>query len=220
MSCHGSPDAPAGAAGKRGCTATWRRWRTACYRLPKGNGICHQGAPERFSKPGKTFDRQSDSRTVTCGSINGGTFGWGTGLWPWAASPRTLPIRASPANPVKAEAVGLKRRGPEVLRRITTKGAVGPLSSTAATPLPHSEVSRAVIANMGAEAGITTSIFPSDGKPLEFEPGRERICPTRIGGFTTELTICLMIWEPNVAVPHSPTWCKVKEIQDLGSTRC
>lgn len=62
-----------------------------------GNGICHQVHLERFSKPGKTLIG-SDSHTVTCGSMGMAAFGVG-GLdvaLAMAASPCTLPIRASP----------------------------------------------------------------------------------------------------------------------------
>lgn len=192
-----------------------------------GNGICHQVHLERFSKPGKTLIG-SDSHTVTCGSMGMAAFGVGgldvalaMGGQPlYITYPRITKVnltgRLSPW--VTAKDVAL-----EVLRRITTKGNVGTIIEYGGDALLYLEVpQRATIANMGAEAGITTSIFPSDGKTLEFlrAQGREEdwseLCSDSDAVYDRELTICLDDLEPNVAVPHSPDLvCKVKEIEDL-----
>ena len=132
-----------------------------------GNGICHQVHLERFGKPGTTL-LGSDSHTPTGGGIGQIAIGAGgldvamaMGGRPfYLAAPRVIGIRLTGRLPawVSAKDVILA-----VLREFTTKGNVGcvfeyfgPGVATLSVP------ERACITNMGAECGVTTSVFPSD----------------------------------------------------------
>ena len=192
-----------------------------------GNGICHQVHLERFSKPGKTLIG-SDSHTVTCGSVGMAAFGVGGldvalamgGVPLYITYPRITKVnltgRLKPWSTAKDVVL-------EVLKIITTKGNVGTIIEYGGDALEFLTVpQRATITNMGAEAGITTSIFPSDEKTLEFfkAQGREEdwipLASDPDAVYDKVITIHLDEIEPNVAKPHSPDLvCKVKEIPDL-----
>jgi len=138
-----------------------------------GNGVCHQIQYERFGIPGKTLIG-SDSHTPTGGGLGmlaigaGGmdvAVAMGGGLF-YLIVPKVMQIvltgKLSPT--VCAKDVAL-----EVLRRISVKGGVGyflEYSGPGAKTLTVPE--RATIANMGAETGATSSIFPSDEITRDF----------------------------------------------------
>ena len=192
-----------------------------------GNGICHQVHLERFSKPGKTLIG-SDSHTVTCGSMGMAAFGVGGldvalamgGVPLYITYPRiTRVILTGKLNPwCTAKDVVL-----EVLKIITTKGNIGTIIEYGGDALEHLEIpQRATITNMGAEAGITTSIFPSDEKTREFLTAQGRaedwseLSSDMDAIYHKEITIKLDEIEPNVAKPHSPDLvCKVREVEKL-----
>ncbi len=192
-----------------------------------GNGICHQVHLERFSRPGKTLIG-SDSHTVTCGAVGMAAFGVGGldvalamgGVPFYFTYPRAIRVvlEGELAPWTTAKDIIL-----ELLGRITTKGNVGTIIEYSGSALKSLNVpQRATIANMGAEAGITTSIFPSDemtraffraqGReqdwlPLESDPDAE---------YDKEIVLNLAEIEPSVAIPHSPDFVKkVREIEDL-----
>ena len=145
-----------------------------------GNGICHQVHLERFSIPGQTL-LGSDSHTPTCGAAGmlaigaGGldvAVAMGGGAY-YLTMPKVchVVLTGELKRNVSAKDVIL-----EVLRRLTVKGGVGrimeyggPGVKTLSVPM------RATIANMGAELGATTSIFPSDSVTKAFlkAQGRE-----------------------------------------------
>jgi aconitate hydratase len=57
----------------------------------------------------------------------------------------------------------------ELLRRFTVRGGVGKIFEFGGPGIKSLSIpERATIANLGAELGATTTIFPSDGKTLEF----------------------------------------------------
>ncbi len=132
-----------------------------------GNGICHQLHLERFGKPGKTLIG-SDSHTPTGGGIGMLAFGaggidvavaMGGGAYN-IAWPKVVGIRLTGALPkgVSAKDVILA-----VLRRFGSKGNVGKIFEYYGPAVATLDVpSRATITNMGAELGVTTSVFPSD----------------------------------------------------------
>jgi aconitate hydratase len=138
----------------------------AYYSRP-GNGICHQVHLERFGVPGKTL-LGSDSHTPTNGGIGMLAIGAG-GLdvavamagGPFTlAMPKLIGVRLSGRlTPfVAAKDVILT-----LLSILTTKGNVGMAveyfgAGVATLSVPE----RATIANMGAELGVTASVFPSD----------------------------------------------------------
>jgi aconitate hydratase len=192
-----------------------------------GNGICHQVHLERFAVPGRTL-LGSDSHTPTAGGM--GMFAVGAGGLDVAlamargtfifAYPSLARIRLSGRLPpwVSAKDVILR-----ILQMLTTKGNAGTVIEYGGPALQSLTVpERATIANMGAELGVITSVFPADQvtrdflsaqgrghqwKPLEADPG---------AGYDREIELDLASIEPMVAQPHSPdNVATVREIQGL-----
>ncbi len=138
-----------------------------------GNGICHQVHLERYGVPGKTL-LGSDSHTPTGGGIGMVAMGAG-GLdvalamagKPFKLSfPRVIGIRLSGALPawVAAKDVIL-----QVLAILGSKGNVGTAVEYYGPGVKSLSVpERATITNMGAELGVTTSVFPSDENTRAF----------------------------------------------------
>jgi aconitate hydratase, putative, Aquifex type len=180
-----------------------------------GNGICHQVHLERFGKPGKTLIG-SDSHTPTCGALGMIAIGAGgldvalamAGEPFYLTCPRVVRInltgRLQPW--VSAKDVILK-----VLEIFTTKGNVGKIfeyGGPGAQALSVPE--RATITNMGAECGVTTSIFPSDEMTRRFLRSQKReadfveILPDADAAYADIVHIDLSSIEPLTAKPHSP----------------
>lgn len=180
-----------------------------------GNGICHQVHLERFARPGWTL-LGSDSHTPTAGGIGMLAIGAG-GLdvaVAMAGGPYylTMPkvcrvVLKGKLNPwVTAKDVIL-----ELLRIMTVKGGVGKVMEYAGEGVATLTVpERATIANMGAELGATTSIFPSDEMTRAFmkAQGREdewiELKADEDAEYDEEIVIDLSKLEPLVAKPHSP----------------
>lgn len=179
-----------------------------------GNGICHQLHLERFGKPGKTLIG-SDSHTPTGGGLGMVAIGaggidvavaMGGGAY-HIAWPKIVGIRLVGAlTPgVSAKDVILA-----VLRRFGSKGNVGKVFEYYGPALALLDVpSRATIANMGAELGVTTSVFPSDDVTRAFlrAQGREAdwtelIADDEHYDETWELDLSTL--EPLAAAPHNP----------------
>ena len=155
-----------------------------------GNGICHQVHLERFGRPGRTL-LGSDSHTPTCGGLGMIAIGAGgldvalaMGGSPFYMScPAVTAIRLSGRlrTWVSAKDVALA-----VLARFGTKGNVGRVFEYVGEGVKSlSAPERGTIANMGAECGVTTTIFPSDDATRSFlrSQGREaewvELGPTR-----------------------------------------
>jgi len=150
------------------------------YFSKAGNGICHQVHLESFGKPGKTL-LGSDSHTPTGGglgmiSIGAGGLDIATALAGGAfylPAPKVIKVNLTGSlSPfVAAKDVILK-----LLQILTTKGNVGYIVEYAGEGVQTLSVpERATITNMGAELGVTTSVFPSDEITKEFlrAQGRE-----------------------------------------------
>jgi aconitate hydratase len=132
-----------------------------------GNGISHVVHMERFGKPGKSL-LGSDSHTPAAGSLGMLAIGAG-GLdvalamagEPYATTmPAIFGVELTGALPdwVSAKDVVL-----EMLRRHGVAGAVGKIIEYHGSGLRNlTAMDRHVIANMGAELGATTTVFPSD----------------------------------------------------------
>lgn len=192
-----------------------------------GNGICHQIHLERFSHPGKTLIG-SDSHTVTCGAVGMVAFGVGGldvalamgGMPFYITYPRIVRVLLEGELPPWSTAKDIVL---ELLRRITTKGNVGTIIEYGGSALKYLTVpQRATITNMGAETGITTSIFPSDDMTRNFlkAQGREQdwipLASDPEARYDKEIVINLAEIEPNVAAPHSPDLVKkVKEVEKI-----
>ncbi|HTO78888.1 MAG TPA: aconitase family protein, partial [Methylocystis sp.] len=148
---------------------------------PPGNGISHVVHMERFGRPGKTL-LGSDSHTPAAGALCMLAIGAG-GLdvalamagEPYAiAMPRIFGVELTGELPpwVSAKDVIL-----ELLRRRGVAGGVGRIIEYHGPGLRALEaMDRHVIANMGAELGATTSVFPSDESTWRYlkSQGREK----------------------------------------------
>lgn len=180
-----------------------------------GNGICHQVHLERFGKPGTTL-LGSDSHTPTGGGIGQIAIGAGgldvalaMGGDPfYLTCPRVIKVNLTGSlNPwVSAKDVVLK-----ILEIFTVKGNVGSVLEYGGPGVKTLSVpERATITNMGAETGVTTSIFPSDEETRRFlkAQGREndwkRIEADPDAEYDRVVDVDLSKIEPLVAVPHSP----------------
>jgi len=192
-----------------------------------GNGICHQVHLERFGKPGKTL-LGSDSHTPTAGGLGMIAIGAGgldiavaMGGEPfYLTCPKVTKINLKgKLKPwVSAKDVVLK-----VLEIFTTKGNVGTIfeyGGEGAKTLSVPE--RATITNMGAECGVTTSVFPSDETTKQFlkAQGREQdwteVKADPDAEYDRVVDIDLSKIVPLVAYPHSPGNIKtVKELSGM-----
>lgn len=189
-----------------------------------GNGICHQVHLERFGIPGKTL-LGSDSHTPTNGGIGMLAIGAG-GLdvalamagKPFKLSyPKIIGVNLSGRlqNFVFAKDIILK-----VLETLTTKGNVGSIVEYFGDGIKTLSVpERATITNMGAELGVTTSVFPSDGTTKKFlsaqgrDEGWREILPDKDAQYDRVIEIDLNTLEPLAACPSSPD--NIKKISDL-----
>ncbi len=144
-----------------------------------GNGVSHPVHMERFGKPGKTL-LGSDSHTCAGGSL--GMLAIGTGGLDVAAAiagepyfvkmPKVMGVKLTGKLPdwVSAKDVIL-----EMLRRHDVKGGVGKIIEYYGPGLKElSAMDRHVIANMGAELGATTTVFPSDEETKRFLKSQQR----------------------------------------------
>lgn len=193
-----------------------------------GNGICHQVHVERFGKPGTTL-LGSDSHTPTGGGVGQIAIGaggldvavaMGGGLF-YTICPKVYKVNLTgELKPwVTAKDVVLK-----MLELLSTKGNVGVIIEYAGPGVATLTVpERATITNMGAEMGVTTSIFPSDGETLKFlkSQGREKdwVDLKADADATYDRTIDLNLSdiEPLAACPHSPG--NIKKISELSGLK-
>ncbi len=198
--------------------------RYGIYYSKAGNGICHQVHLERFGKPGSTL-LGSDSHTPTGGGIGMIAIGAGgldvavaMGGGPfYLTAPRVINIRLTgKLRPwVSAKDVILK-----VLEILTTKGNVGYVAEYTGPGVKTLTVpERATITNMGAELGVTTSLFPSDELTRQFLEAQKRgdswreLLPDPDAEYDRTIEINLSELEPLVACPHSPD--NIKKISEL-----
>ena len=140
---------------------------------PPGNGICHQVHLERFGVPGKTL-LGSDSHTPTGGGI--GMIAIGAGGLDVALAMAGKPFRLAYPHVIGVKLTGELKEWCaakdvilELLSILSTKGNVGNIveyfgPGVASLSVPQ----RATITNMGAELGVTTSVFPSDDRTKQF----------------------------------------------------
>ena len=180
-----------------------------------GNGICHQLHLERFGRPGTTL-LGSDSHTPTGGGIGQIAIGAGgidiavamAGGAFYIPTPkvRLIVLRNRLRKGTSAKDVILK-----VLEKFGTKGNVGWIFEYGGPGVATLDVpSRATVTNMGAELGVTTSVFPSDRVTRQFlaAQGREsdyiELKADRGATYDDVFEIDLAKVEPMMAAPHSP----------------
>jgi len=189
-----------------------------------GNGICHQVHLERFGAPGKTL-LGSDSHTPTGGGI--GMMAIGAGGLDVAVAMAGGPFYMTCPKVIKVNLTGqlqpwvaAKDVILKLLEILTTKGNVGHIVEYGGEGVMTLSVpERATITNMGAELGVTTSIFPSDKVTKAFlkAQGREdkwvKLVADPSAKYEKVVDINLSGLEPMVAQPHSPD--NVARIRDL-----
>lgn len=189
--------------------------RFGIWYSPPGNGISHPVHMERFGKPGALL-AGSDSHSCAAGSL--GMLALGAGSIEVAAvlAGEPLPIRMP-----KIWGVHLKGRLPdwvsakdiilEMLRRHGVDGAVGRILEYYGDGVATlSAMDRHVIANMGAELGATSTVFPSDEVTRRFlrSQGREadwrELSADPDAPYDERDEINLSALEPLIARPSSP----------------
>ena len=180
-----------------------------------GNGICHQLHLERFGKPGTTL-LGSDSHTPTGGGIGQIAIGAGgidiaVAMAGGAFHIPTPKVRAIVLKGKLKKGVSAKDVILKVLEKFGTKGNVGWIFEYTGPGVATLDVpSRATITNMGAELGVTTSVFPSDKVTKQFLAAQGRakdfveILPDKGAKYDDTFTVDLSKLEPLMAAPHSP----------------
>ncbi len=194
--------------------------RSACkkyglwYSRP-GNGVSHPVHMERFGVPGKTL-LGSDSHTCAAGSLAMLAIGAG-GL------EVAMAMAGEPFSINMPEIWGINLVGElpdwvsakdvilEMLRRHHVDGGIGKIIEYYGPGLKTlTAMDRHVIANMGAELGATTSVFPSDQAVKTFlkSQGREdtwqEILADKNAQYDQYEEINLTELEPLIALPGSP----------------
>ena len=180
-----------------------------------GNGICHAVHVARFGAPGK-LSMGGDSHTPHGGSI--GMMCIGVGGMDVATAMTGVPMRLKMPRIIRVNLTGKLKPGCsakdvilEMLRRNTVKGGLGKIYEYTGPGTAELEVEdRVTIANMGAELGATSSIFPADEQVRRFmkAQGREdefvQLEPDEGCEYDGEITIDLSSLEPLIACPHQP----------------
>ncbi len=194
--------------------------RSACQRFglwysKPGNGVSHPVHMQRFGKPGKTL-LGADSHTCAAGSL--GMLAMGAGGLEVAMAmagepffvnmPKLMGVRLTGRLPdwVSAKDVIL-----EMLRRHGVNGAVGKVIEYHGPGLAGlSAMDRHVIANMGAELGATTTVFPADEAVRRFLESEGRgedwveMVADAGASYDEEEEIDLSSLVPLIALPSSP----------------
>jgi len=201
--------------------------KAGAYHSRPGNGICHQVHLERFARPGATL-LGSDSHTPTAGGMGMLAIGAGgmdvavaMGGGPfYLTCPKVLGVKLDGKLPdwVTAKDVILK-----LLSILTTKGNVGCVVEYFGKGVHHLTVpQRATITNMGAELGVTTSVFPSDAMTKAFLTLQGRVDTYRPlvadpdARYDRVIEIDLSQLEPLAACPSSPDHIRpVAELEGL-----
>ncbi len=203
--------------------------RTACQRFgihlsPPGNGICHPLHMELFGKPGETL-LGSDSHTCAAGAL--GMLAIGAGGLEVA-----LAIMGKPYFMQMPPIFGVHLKGKlppwvsakdiilEMLKRHGMSGAAGKIIEYYGAGLKGlSVMDRHVIANMGAELGATSTVFPSDKAAYQFlkSYGRAKdFIPLKadlLAKYDQHDEIDLSLLDPLIALPYSP--CNVEAVEEV-----
>lgn len=194
--------------------------RSACRRFgiwysKPGNGVSHPVHMQRFGRPGVTMVG-SDSHTPAGGALGMLAIGVGglevamamAGEPLWITMPQVWGVELVGQLPpwVSAKDVIL-----ELLRRHDVRGGIGRIIEYHGPGLDQlSAMDRHVIANMGAELGATTTVFPADDEIRRYLASEGRagdytaLVPDEGAGYDVTETIDLSTLEPLIAAPSSP----------------
>ena len=157
-----------------------------------------------------------DSHTPHGGAI--GMLCIGVGGMDVATAMTGVPMRLTMPRVVRVNLTGKLRPGCnskevilEMLRRVTIKGGLGNVYEYVGPAVAEMEIpARATIANMGAEMGATTSIFPADAQVKRFLAAQGRpeayteLLPDEDAEYDETIDINLSELEPLIACPHQP----------------
>jgi aconitate hydratase len=197
------------------------------YYSRPGNGICHQVHLERFAAPGDTL-LGTDSHTPTCGGM--GMLAIGAGGLDVAVAMAGSPYVLRMPKVLGVELLGRLPSGVtakdiifEILQRLTVKGGIGRILEYYGPGVASLEVpERGTIANMGAELGATTSIFPSDRRTRAYlkRQGREAAFsvqqPDPDATYDEHMRVDLERVDPLIACPDSPDRvCPVRQVAGI-----
>jgi aconitate hydratase len=197
------------------------------YYSRPGNGICHQVHLERFAAPGDTL-LGTDSHTPTCGGM--GMLAIGAGGLDVAVAMAGSPYVLRMPQVLGVELLGRLPSGVtakdiifEILQRLTVKGGIGRILEYYGPGVASLEVpERGTIANMGAELGATTSIFPSDRRTRAYlkRQGREAAFsvqqPDPDATYDEHMRVDLERVDPLIACPDSPDRvCPVRQVAGI-----
>jgi aconitate hydratase len=193
---------------------------SACQRFgiwysKAGNGVSHPVHMQRFGIPGKTL-AGSDSHTPAAGSL--GMLAVGVGGLDVAMAMVGEPLYFSMPEIWGVELTGklpqwvsAKDVILELLRRHDVKGGRGRIIEYHGEGLANlSAMDRHVIANMGAELGATTTVFPADDEVRRFLESEERggdfteLVADRDASYDIDEEIDLSTLQPLIAKPSSP----------------
>ena len=192
-----------------------------------GNGICHQVHMESFSVPGQTL-LGSDSHTPLCGAA--GMLAIGAGGLDVAAALGGAPYFFQMPQVVRVNLTGALRAWVTakdvilaLLRRLTVRGGTGKIFEYGGPGLATLVAAqRMTIANMGAELGLTTSVFPSDdvtrsfltrlGRGEDWRPA----APDDDATYDDQIDLDLSALTPLVALPGSPD--RVVPVEEVAGT--
>ena len=203
--------------------------RSACQRFGvwysrPGNGVSHPCHQENFGIPGKTL-LGSDSHTPAAGAI--GMLGIGAGGLEVAMAmagepfftrmPLVWGIKLTGSLPDWVSAKGVIL---EMLRRFGVEGGIGRIVEYYGPGLDSlSAMDRHVIANMGAELGATSTVFPANQEVRRFLRAWQREDDWIELAADTDATydVCdeidLSTLVPMIAMPSSPgNVCPVSEV--------
>ncbi len=194
--------------------------RSACKKFGiwysrAGNGVSHPVHMERFGVPGKTL-LGSDSHTCAAGSLGMMAIGAGGLEVALAMAGEPFYVRMPKIWGVEvigdlSEWVSAKDVILEMLRRHGVAGGIGKVIEYYGPGLDGlTAMDRHVIANMGAELGATTTVFPSDAAVKRFLESQGRggdwleIVADEHSEYDEHEEINLSELEPLIACPSSP----------------
>ena len=149
------------------------------YLSRAGNGICHSIHCGRFAVPGETL-AGGDSHTPSCGAV--GMLGIGVGGMDVAAAMAGEPLVIRMPEVVNIRLTGELRPGVSakdlaltIVSTLTVKGGNNTVLEYSGPALRNLSVpERFTVANMGAETGATSSIFPADEQVYRFFRAQNR----------------------------------------------
>src|SRR3954466_7694036 len=193
-----------------------------------GNGICHYVHIERYAKPGGILVG-ADSHTTTSGAL--GMIAIGAGGLDVAVAMAGYPYEIACPEIVEVYLDGELDRPwvqakdiiPELLRRLSASGGknkifefTGPGTENLSVP------ERGTIANMIAELGATSAVFPPDENTREWlriqqrEDDFEDMGPDEGAEYDDRVEIDLAELGPLVAKPHNPD--NVVPVEEVAGT--